>query len=371
MHPRPPRSALRASSRMTIPTPKDTALRLGILGCANIARQFARDVAPSPAVRIVAVASRNAGHRGGLRRRPTASAATTAATRRCWPTRMSTPSTCRCRTACMPNGRSRRSNAASTCCARSRWRSAWTRRRRCSTPRGAHRVMLLEAYPYYFQPQTARHAGAAARRRDRRRALGAGELRLHAGQPAEQHPHEARAGRRRAARRGQLRAERDPPGDGVRAAARAGRCELGRQRRRHQPDGDAALRRRPPRAAVLRDGRGQPPPRHHRRHERHDRDRIPEPHQRAGRRPSLRLPAEPAARASRHREHRAVRRDPLRHRQRLPLCRRGLCQGGGRSGISRPSSAPPRPASTTRPRSKRWRAARALAQAVDVPVRGR
>jgi predicted dehydrogenase len=34
-------------------------LRLGILGCANIARQFARDVAPSSAVRVVAVASRN------------------------------------------------------------------------------------------------------------------------------------------------------------------------------------------------------------------------------------------------------------------------------------------------------------------------
>jgi predicted dehydrogenase len=35
-------------------------LRIGILGCANIAKQFSRDVAPSPAVRIVAVASRNA-----------------------------------------------------------------------------------------------------------------------------------------------------------------------------------------------------------------------------------------------------------------------------------------------------------------------
>jgi predicted dehydrogenase len=34
-------------------------LRLGILGCANIARQFSRDVAASPAVRCVAVASRN------------------------------------------------------------------------------------------------------------------------------------------------------------------------------------------------------------------------------------------------------------------------------------------------------------------------
>jgi predicted dehydrogenase len=35
-------------------------LRLGILGCANIARQFVRDVAASPLVRVEAVASRNA-----------------------------------------------------------------------------------------------------------------------------------------------------------------------------------------------------------------------------------------------------------------------------------------------------------------------
>jgi predicted dehydrogenase len=40
--------------------PKSSPLRFGILGCANIARQFSRDVAPSPAARIVAVASRNA-----------------------------------------------------------------------------------------------------------------------------------------------------------------------------------------------------------------------------------------------------------------------------------------------------------------------
>ncbi|VTU17317.1 Glucose--fructose oxidoreductase precursor [Variovorax sp. SRS16] len=37
-----------------------SALRIGILGCANIARQFARDVAPSRKVRVDAVASRNA-----------------------------------------------------------------------------------------------------------------------------------------------------------------------------------------------------------------------------------------------------------------------------------------------------------------------
>jgi predicted dehydrogenase len=40
-------------------TPKNP-LRLGILGCARIARQFARDVAASPVARVVAVASRDA-----------------------------------------------------------------------------------------------------------------------------------------------------------------------------------------------------------------------------------------------------------------------------------------------------------------------
>ncbi len=45
---------------MTTIRPHDTPLRIGILGSANIARQFARDVAPSRAVRIVAVGSRDA-----------------------------------------------------------------------------------------------------------------------------------------------------------------------------------------------------------------------------------------------------------------------------------------------------------------------
>ena len=39
---------------------RPTPLRLGILGCASIARLFARDVAPSREVRIAAVASREA-----------------------------------------------------------------------------------------------------------------------------------------------------------------------------------------------------------------------------------------------------------------------------------------------------------------------
>lgn len=44
---------------MTATPHRGPPLRIGILGCANIARQFARDVASSRQVRIVAVASRN------------------------------------------------------------------------------------------------------------------------------------------------------------------------------------------------------------------------------------------------------------------------------------------------------------------------
>lgn len=40
-------------------TPPNAPLTLGILGCANIAKQFVRDVATSPSVRIAAVASRD------------------------------------------------------------------------------------------------------------------------------------------------------------------------------------------------------------------------------------------------------------------------------------------------------------------------
>ena len=44
----------------------DQALRIGVLGCANIARQFARDVSPSDTVRVVAVGSRNADTAAGF-----------------------------------------------------------------------------------------------------------------------------------------------------------------------------------------------------------------------------------------------------------------------------------------------------------------
>jgi predicted dehydrogenase len=45
---------------MNTPSRAPAPLRIGILGCANIARQFARDVAASPEVQVVAVASRRA-----------------------------------------------------------------------------------------------------------------------------------------------------------------------------------------------------------------------------------------------------------------------------------------------------------------------
>jgi predicted dehydrogenase len=45
---------------MAVSSITPAVLRLGILGSANIARQFVRDVAGSPRVRVVAVASRNA-----------------------------------------------------------------------------------------------------------------------------------------------------------------------------------------------------------------------------------------------------------------------------------------------------------------------
>jgi hypothetical protein len=44
-------------------------------------------------------------------------------------------------------------------------------------------VMLLEAYPYWFQPQTGRPGRPAARRARSAACAGAGQLRLHAAQP--------------------------------------------------------------------------------------------------------------------------------------------------------------------------------------------
>lgn len=46
-------------TRSTARRARSQPLRLGILGCANIAKQFARDVGPSPQVELVSVASRD------------------------------------------------------------------------------------------------------------------------------------------------------------------------------------------------------------------------------------------------------------------------------------------------------------------------
>ena len=66
-----------------IPTPP---LRIGILGCANIAKQFTRHVRKSEKVSVDAVASRNADTAAAYAA-ANGIAATTAAMRRCWPAR--------------------------------------------------------------------------------------------------------------------------------------------------------------------------------------------------------------------------------------------------------------------------------------------
>ena len=270
------RDAAAAGATMTVPLPLregasmttnrslDPVLRFGILGCANIARQFARDVAPSAAVRVVAVASRNAETAAafaasqGIARHHGSYEALLADTE-VDAVYLPLPNSLHAEWAIKA-----RSSAASTSCAKSRWRWAVAEAQAMFDAARRHGVDAARVVSVLLPAADRRPAGAAGRRRHRRGALGAGLLRLHAGQPAGQHPDAARAGRRRAARRGQLSAEPDPPGHGMRTATVQRRRDVGRHRRRHQHDGDAALRRRPPRAAVLRDGRRQPSPRHDR-----------------------------------------------------------------------------------------------------------
>lgn len=121
---------------MTSPQRPPSPLRIGILGCANIARQFARDVASSPHARVVAVASRQpdtaaafAAEHGIARHHGSYDALLADAE--------VDAIYCRCPTACMPSGRSAPPAAASMCCARNRWHWAGPRRRPCSTPRAS------------------------------------------------------------------------------------------------------------------------------------------------------------------------------------------------------------------------------------------
>lgn len=63
----------------------------------------------------------------------------------------------------------------------------------------AHGVQMVEAYPYMAQPQTAQTTGAAERGRDRRGAANPGDIRLH-GRWHQQYPHGGGTWRRRLAR---------------------------------------------------------------------------------------------------------------------------------------------------------------------------
>jgi hypothetical protein len=261
----------------------DGALRLGVLGCASIARQFVRDLTPSDAVHIVAVGSRNA---------DTAAAFAAA----CGIGRhhgsyeaLLTDAELDAVYLPLPNSlhaewaiRALESGKHVLCekplaLGRDEAAALFEAARR-------HDVLLLESLPYLFQPQT----------RDLRALLDAGAIGAVRSVQASfgftlpsagDNIREAGTRRRRVAGRGELPAEPDPPGDGLCAANGARRRDLDRHRGGPQPDGDAAVRRWAPRAAVLRDGCRQPSPRHHRRLQRHDRDRIPQPHQHAGRRP--------------------------------------------------------------------------------------
>ena len=144
-------------------TPR-SPLRIGILGCANIARQFSRDVAASPAVRVVAVASRKAetaaafaaqqgiGRHHGSYEALLADADVDAIY-------LPLPNTMHAEWAIAAAAHGKhvlceKPLALNEAEARSMFEAA-----------RLHGVMLLESYPYYFQPQTGRlvallHSGA-------------------------------------------------------------------------------------------------------------------------------------------------------------------------------------------------------------------
>jgi predicted dehydrogenase len=145
--------AHRMTSRLKTTAPASTPLRIGILGCANIAKQFARDVAACSAVRIVAVASRNAG---------TASAfAAAQGIERHYGSYEALLDDADVDAIYLPLPNS----------LHAQWAIKAAEARKhvlCEKPlalglqeaqamfdaAGTHGVMLLEAYPYYFQPQT-------------------------------------------------------------------------------------------------------------------------------------------------------------------------------------------------------------------------
>ena len=133
----------------------NAALRIGILGCANIARQFSRDVAASPAVRVVAVGSRNAETAAAFAAaqgigRHHGSYAALLADAEVDAIYLPLPNSLHAEWAIAAAAHGKhvlceKPLALNEAEARSMFDAA----RR-------HGVMLLESYPYYFQPQTGR-----------------------------------------------------------------------------------------------------------------------------------------------------------------------------------------------------------------------
>lgn len=142
-------------------------LRIGVLGCANIARQFIRDVAASARVRVVAVASRNAdtaaafAQAHGVGRHHGSYEALLAdpevdAIYLPLPNSLHAEWTIKAAQA-----------GKHVLCEKPLALNAAEARAMYAAGR-AHGVMVLEAYPYYFQPQTGAmlqllHGGAIGR----------------------------------------------------------------------------------------------------------------------------------------------------------------------------------------------------------------
>jgi len=129
-------------------------LRIGILGCANIARQFARDVAQSPLVCIESVASRDAGKAqdfaaqfGIARAHPSYEALL--ADEAVDAIYLPLPNSLHAQwaVACAQHGKH-------VLCEKPLATSLTEARQMFDAAR-AHGVVLLDAYPWWFQPQTA------------------------------------------------------------------------------------------------------------------------------------------------------------------------------------------------------------------------
>ena len=137
---------------MTTPS-NDAVLRMGILGCANIARQFVRDVAPSPTVRIAGVGSRSA---------DTAAAFAAAhGIGRSYGSYDALLADAEIDAIYLPLPNSLHAEWAIKAAERGKHVLCekplaldWAQAHAMFSAGRRHGVMLLEAYPYYFQPQT-------------------------------------------------------------------------------------------------------------------------------------------------------------------------------------------------------------------------